>query len=133
VRGQCSSGRATRSVAEDVVVRGHWREEARLSPALDGAVPAPAISCAGVREGRSRDPDVDAMLLEPWAGPAVHMAWQGRRRGSEVRVVDDHVVASRFHLLISVQKRRRWTSEDPRRQRLRLRHHWRSWGFGLGA
>jgi hypothetical protein len=63
----------------------------------------------------------------------MHRARQGRRRDGQVRVVDDHVVAGRYHLLISVQKRHCWTSEYPRRQGLNLRHRWRSRGVGLGA
>jgi hypothetical protein len=41
----------------------------------------------------------------------VYRARQGRGRDGQDRVVDDHVVAGRLHLLISVQKRRRRTSE----------------------
>jgi hypothetical protein len=38
---------------------------------------------------------------------------QGRRWSSEERVVDVHVVARRFHLLIGVQVGRRWSGENP--------------------
>jgi hypothetical protein len=138
-RGRSSRCGATRSIAEDVAGRGHRRVQAWLRSGSRRLMRrSRRREVQGPRwRGRCRRHghgllDVDA-VQESWAGPAVHRAWQGRRRDGQVWVVDDHVIAGRLHLLISVQKRRRRTSENPCQQRLRFRHHWRSWGGGLGA